>query len=140
MTCTGPCGHRRGRAVRERGHRAARRARLGSSADSDASHYFGEDASIDIEKSTNGADADDAPGPFVTVGDRVDWTYEVTNTGNVPLSWAADDDQIGALACPRIGLISPGQTLTCRASRNAQPGQYENIGTVDGHQSHREPR
>ena len=42
--------------------------------DSDASHYFGEDASIDIEKSTNGADADNAPGPFVTVGDRVTWT------------------------------------------------------------------
>ena len=70
--------------------------------DSDASHYFGEDASIDIEKSTNGADADNAPGPFVTVGDRVTWIYDVTNTGNVPLSWATDDDQIGALACPRI--------------------------------------
>ena len=100
--------------------------------DSDPSHYFGEDASIDIEKSTNGEDADNAPGPFVTVGDRVTWTYVVTNTGNVPLNWAVNDDQISALACPRIGLISPGQSLTCRASRIAQPGQYENIGSVTG--------
>ena len=108
--------------------------------DSDASHYFGEDASIDIEKATNDQDADNAPGPFVRVGDRVTWTYKVTNTGNVPLSWATDDDQIGALACPRIGLISPGQSLTCRASRNAQPGQYENIGSVDRAPVPREPR
>ena len=41
---------------------------------------------IHIEKSTNGEDADSAPGPYVEVGDSVTWTYVVTNTGDVPLS------------------------------------------------------
>jgi uncharacterized repeat protein (TIGR01451 family) len=38
---------------------------------------------IDIQKSTNGKDADAAPGPLIPVGNSVDWTYVVTNTGNV---------------------------------------------------------
>ena len=100
--------------------------------DSDASHYFGEDPSIDIEKSTNGEDADNAPGPPIRVGDPVTWTYEVTNTGNVPLTWGVDDDQIGSPNCPRILIIVPGETLTCSAVGVAEAGQYENTGTVTG--------
>ncbi|MDP6350564.1 MAG: hypothetical protein QGG58_12465, partial [Chloroflexota bacterium] len=41
---------------------------------------------IDIEKATNGEDADDPTGPLVPVGDAVTWTYVVTNTGNVELT------------------------------------------------------
>ncbi len=51
----------------------------------DPSHYFGVVPGIDIEKATNGADADAPPGPFIPVGDAVNWTYVVTNTGNVAL-------------------------------------------------------
>jgi len=39
--------------------------------------------SIDIEKATNGEDADNPTGPLIPVGDTVTWTYVVTNTGNV---------------------------------------------------------
>ncbi|NER29579.1 MAG: hypothetical protein F6J89_18640, partial [Symploca sp. SIO1C4] len=40
--------------------------------------------SIDIEKFTNGVDADTPEeAPEIAVGDTVTWTYEVTNTGNV---------------------------------------------------------
>ncbi|SDG37427.1 hypothetical protein SAMN04488589_2845, partial [Methanolobus vulcani] len=53
--------------------------------DTDPSHYFGECPDIDIEKATNGEDADTAPGPGVMEGDAVTWTYVVTNTGNVNL-------------------------------------------------------
>ena len=42
--------------------------------------------SIDIEKATNGHDADSPTGPEVTVGDAVSWTYVVTNTGEVALA------------------------------------------------------
>ena len=52
----------------------------------DPSHYFGVQSSIDVEKATNGEDADNAPGPYLPVGSPVTWTYVVTNTGNTELT------------------------------------------------------
>ena len=89
---------------------------------------------IDIEKSTNGEDADTAPGPLVGVGDPVDWTYTVTNTGNLPLTFEVTDDQLsGGIRCPRLILV-PGRTVQCSASApgGAEPDQYENLATVEG--------
>ncbi len=40
---------------------------------------------IDIEKATNGVDADDGFGPIIPLDDPVIWTYVVTNTGNTTL-------------------------------------------------------
>ena len=102
--------------------------------DSDVSHYFGEVPAIDIEKFTNGLDADAAPGPVIQVGHPVAWTYEITNTGNVPLSWSVTDDQLPTLDCPALLIIVPGQTVVCSGplGATAQPGQYANIGTVEG--------
>ena len=98
------------------------------------SHYFGEVPAIDIEKFTNGLDADTAPGPVIQVGHPVAWTYEITNTGNVPLSWSVTDDQLPTLECPALVIIVPGQTIVCSGplGATAQPGQYANIGTVEG--------
>ena len=53
--------------------------------DTDPSPLLRRPHRIDIVKSTNGTDANAAPGPLVPVGDPVTWTYVVTNTGNVPL-------------------------------------------------------
>ena len=105
---------------------------LGQTArDSDPSHYFGESASVDVEKSTNGQDADTAPGPSITAGDRVTWGYHVTNTGNVTLSpWSVTDDQGELLACPRLVALAPGRQVFCRGGGTARAGQYENTGTV----------
>ena len=51
---------------------------------------------LDVQKSTNGIDADVGPGPQVPVGDPVTWTYVVTNPGNVPIAdVAVADDQAG---------------------------------------------
>ncbi len=52
------------------------------------------------------------------------WTYQVTNTGNVPLRWTVTDNVPGALACPRLLFISPGQTVFCfgRFGARAEPG------------------
>ena len=59
----------------------------------DPSHYFGEaGASIDIEKLTNGEDADTAPGPKVEPDATVTWTYIVKNTGEVALRQGCDSD------------------------------------------------
>ena len=85
---------------------------------------------IDIEKATNGQDADRGSGPRLLVGDPVTWTYEVTNTGNVPLTnIVVSDSEEGAVDCPRAAL-EPGESMTCTLEGTAEPGRYRNVGTV----------
>jgi uncharacterized repeat protein (TIGR01451 family) len=87
---------------------------------------------IDIEKATNGEDADTPTGPQILVGDAVTWTYVVTNTGDVDLSnVTVTDDQGVAVTCPQDAL-TVGEAMTCTASGTAELGQYANIGTVTG--------
>ncbi|UOQ90608.1 hypothetical protein MUN74_06770 [Agromyces endophyticus] len=109
--------------------------------DDDPSHYFGVDSSVDIEKATNGQDADEAPGPLVAVGGDVEWTYVVTNTGNVPLTnVTVTDDQVDAASIDCDGTggnviagpLEPEASFTCVATGTATAGQYENTGTVVG--------
>ncbi|MEM7083989.1 MAG: SdrD B-like domain-containing protein [Pseudomonadota bacterium] len=103
-----------------------------SISDSDPSHYFGESGTLDIEKSTNGQDADAAPGPSLTVGSTVTWTYVVTNNTNVQVTGiAVTDDQGVSVNCPS-DTLAPGASLTCTGSGTVAPGQYQNIGTVSG--------
>ena len=103
--------------------------------DEDPSHYNGrvaDEPAIDLEKATNGEDADDPPGPTITVGDPVTWTYVVVNTGNVTLTnVAVTDDVLGAIDCPQTTL-APGAEMTCTAGGTAAEGQYANLGTVTG--------
>ncbi|MFN8639649.1 MAG: hypothetical protein U0360_09380 [Dehalococcoidia bacterium] len=87
-------------------------------------------AGIAIKKYTNGQDADAAPGPSITVGSAVTWTYVVTNTGNVSLtSVVVTDDKLGAVTCPNTTL-APAETMTCSMTGVATLGQYTNLGTV----------
>lgn len=109
--------------------------------DDDPSHYLGYvpgEASIDIEKATNGFDADSAdpnvnPIPEVPLGGTVTWTYVVTNTSDT--FWMADievtDDIIGAI-CTIDGPLAPFDTATCEYTGTATVGAYENIGSVIG--------
>lgn len=106
--------------------------------DSDPSHYFSGTPAVSIEKATNGEDADEAPGPFILVGDAVTWTYLVTNTGGVSLTdVAVTDDMVDEtdIDCGDgtnivAGPIEPEDTFTCTATGTAVAGQYANIGTV----------
>ena len=87
---------------------------------------------IDIEKATNGADADTAPGPTIMVGDPVAWTYLVTNTGNVALSAVSvTDDQGVVVTCPKTTLAVE-ESMTCTGSGTAVSGQYANVGAAVG--------
>ncbi|MFJ9314307.1 SdrD B-like domain-containing protein [Pimelobacter simplex] len=105
--------------------------------DSDPSHYYGSAPGIDVEKHTNGQDADTGTGPAIEVGADVRWTYLVTNTGNVPLSnVTVTDDKVRAteIDCGQgtnvVPVLQPGDTVTCTATGVATAGQYENTGTV----------
>jgi hypothetical protein len=93
---------------------------------------FCAEPAVDIEKATNGEDADAAPGPSIAVGDPVTWEYVVTNTGNVPLfNLSVSDSDLGSISCPKSALAA-GESMTCTASGTAAAGQYANTGFVTG--------
>ncbi|MBN2113271.1 MAG: hypothetical protein JW785_03995, partial [Acidimicrobiia bacterium] len=85
---------------------------------------------IDIEKATNGEDADLPTGPQVRVGSTVTWTYVVTNTGNTALTdVVVADDKEGSITCPQDRL-AVGESMTCTEQGIAQVGQYANVAEV----------
>ena len=94
---------------------------------------------INIEKFTNGVDADLPTGPFIPVGGAVTWTYVVTNTGNVPLSNVQVTDNRAGVKPVYVsgdtngdGILQVGETWLYRATGVAVAGQYSNIGKVVG--------
>ena len=96
-------------------------------------------ASIDIEKHTNGEDADAAPGPFIPTGTPVTWTYYVTNTGARDLfGVVVSDDKLSAdrITCDwgtfGEGNLPAFESIICTAIGKAQERQYENLATVIG--------
>ncbi|MFK8014057.1 MAG: SdrD B-like domain-containing protein, partial [Gammaproteobacteria bacterium] len=89
-------------------------------------------ASIDIEKATNGEDADTPTGPSIIAGDTVNWTYVVTNTGELTVNnVSVSDDQGVTVTCPS-DTLAPGASFTCTGSGIAVVGQYANLGSVTG--------
>ncbi|MFC2047163.1 hypothetical protein ACFLTK_02655 [Chloroflexota bacterium] len=97
----------------------------------DPSHYLGVSPSIDIEKHTNGEDADTPTGLSIVVGDPVLWEYIVTNTGDVDLTnVVVTDDILGPIGT--IASLAAGETQTLTANGNAAAGQYANLGTATG--------
>jgi hypothetical protein len=96
----------------------------------DPSHYFGATPGIYLEKLTNGVDADTAPGPYIVEGNPVEWSYEVTNTGNDRLTGITlTDDQLGEITCPQTAL-DPQTSMICTATGIAATGQYANVAAV----------
>jgi N-acetylmuramoyl-L-alanine amidase len=54
--------------------------------DRDIANFFGSAPAIAIETTVNGQNADTPPGPTLSAGGTVQFSYAVSNTGNVPLS------------------------------------------------------
>ena len=87
---------------------------------------------VDIEKFTNGKDADEAPGPSIPEGAAITWTYVVTNNGDLPLTLitVTDSDMSLDVMCP-MNELGPGDSMTCSAGGGtAALVMYENLGTV----------
>ncbi|MCB0065262.1 MAG: choice-of-anchor E domain-containing protein, partial [Caldilineaceae bacterium] len=103
--------------------------------DSDPSHYTGVgEPAIDLEKLTNGEDADLLPGPLVAAGGMVTWTYIVRNIGEIDLeNLTLLDDREGDVtgSCPQTTL-AVGEMMRCVVSGIAQQGQYTNTAVVTG--------
>jgi uncharacterized repeat protein (TIGR01451 family) len=68
------------------------------------------------------------------VGDLISYSYEVTNTGNVPLtSVAVSDPGLGAVTCPAPGGsgLAPGASETCTADHTHTVSQADvNAGMI----------
>ena len=86
---------------------------------------------VKIEKSTNGEDADNAPGPSLLVGSAVTWRYVVTNTGTIDLAGIVVVDDRGVVVnCNGQTTLPTGQAMTCTGAGFATLGQYANVGKV----------
>jgi uncharacterized repeat protein (TIGR01451 family) len=93
----------------------------------DNSEYYGVLAALALNKTTNGQDG----GNIITLS-TVEWRYEVTNIGNVPLfNLLVIDDQGVSISCPAT-FLPPGNSITCTGTGTAVEGNYSNVGTVTG--------
>ncbi len=87
---------------------------------------------IDIEKWTNGQNADVAPGPLLTPGSRVRWRYIVTNTGANTLHDVKVSDSEGEFVYCPADKLGPGESMTCVARGIVRRGPYRNVGKACG--------
>ena len=106
--------------------------------DTDLSHYIGilGNPSINLEKYTEGQDADTSPGPQLKAEDSVSWLFEVINTGDVDLTnIQVTDLQLlpteseSKVVCV-ISDLAINERKTCSFSDVVVEGQYENLGKV----------
>lgn len=120
----------------ESAHRAHGDGKVGDLVPGRPFMIFGEDCrplgpAVDIEKYTNGQDADSAPGPSIGVGQPVTWEFRVTNKGTVSLTGiVVTDDKGVSVGCGGVTTLGAGASMTCTGSGVAVLGQYRNVGTV----------
>jgi hypothetical protein len=119
-------------------HRAHGDAAVGQPVPADPTKIFDVNCqvvapSISIAKSTNGEDADEAPGPSIVSGSTVTWTFVVTNHGTLPLAdVSVADDQGVVVNCGGKTTLAAAESMTCTATGVAIVGQYKNVGTATG--------
>ena len=94
---------------------------------------IGQDPSVSLVKQSAGVTDLDGNGP--DAGDTVDYSFVVTNTGNVTLDpVSVDDPTVGAVDCP-VTSLAPGASTTCTATytvtlADADAGSVVNTATV----------
>ncbi|NBH06482.1 WD40 repeat domain-containing protein [Amycolatopsis sp. SID8362] len=86
-------------------------------------------AAIALDKQASGVSDVDGNGP--DAGDTIDYTFVVTNTGNVTLDpVSVADGKVGAVTCP-AGPLAPGKSVTCTAAPYAVTQAEVDAGVVD---------
>ena len=102
------------------------------------SNYFAAPPAIAIAKQTNGQTALTPPGPSVTIGSTVTWTYDVTNPGNEPLKNVTVTDDNGTPSNPAddfnpnpvlAGSFNVGDTNQNGLSTRARIGSTPSTGS-----------
>jgi hypothetical protein len=93
--------------------------------------FLGNGAALVLEKSTNGMDADEPPGPTLAPGEEVIWEFRVVNTGDVAFSGVLVTDDVEGVICT-ISDLAPGAEDTCERSGVAGAEPYVNEGSALG--------
>ncbi|MGI9609197.1 MAG: DUF7507 domain-containing protein [Acidimicrobiia bacterium] len=94
----------------------------------DGSSYVGSAPALSLGMSTNGTD--DTP-PFIATDADVNWTYRVTNTGNVPLTNVGVSDDLGGTVTCIPSSLNPGDSVDCTKTTTAQEGEQTNNGVAN---------
>jgi parallel beta-helix repeat protein len=88
-------------------------------------------AIVDIEKHTNGEDADERYGPYIRWNYEVRWDFYVSNTGNVNLTnVVVEDNKCGIVGT--IPILMPGQTVQFTETTSALMGLQKTNATATG--------
>ena len=103
----------------------------------DPVYYVGSDGNttngpaLDLEVSVNGTDADQAPGPSLTFGEPITFTYEVTNVGteNLWSLYLTHDGRGTVTTCP-TRTLRVGDSVTCEVGASAGAGQQSSKATA----------
>lgn len=91
---------------------------------------IGTQASVQMIKKINGEDVNEAPGLETNFGDILNFTFEVTNTGNTMLNEIMImDDQIGVVSCPK-NVILPQEVIECTATYAIPSGVLTHVNTA----------
>ena len=74
-----------------------------------------------------------SPSIYDSVGDVIDYSYAVTNTGNVALSgpFTVSDDQVTNETCPATATLAPAASITCTASATVTQQDIDNGSIVN---------
>lgn len=106
--------------------------------DTDPSNYLGVgNLGISIRKLINDEDVEASPGPEITIGESVTWTYLVENTGDASLTdiYVSDDQGLTPLYVSGDNgnlILQEGEIWRYEATDSAVEGQYTNVGYVEG--------
>ena len=91
------------------------------------------------------------PGSFGAVGDEIRYSFEVTNTGNIPVSNITISEleftgtgQMSDIDCGELDTLLPEESHTCTASyqvtaQDLQAGQIDNTAMAQGIDTNRNP-
>ncbi len=114
-------------------------------ADPDTVAFFGlvPEPGIALDVLTDGDEADAPPGPSIVVGTRLNWTFVVTNTGNLALTeigvrYVVDREGFPLPPSPAYrsgdtggdGVLDPGEAWVYEAGATAAIGPHEIAGMV----------
>jgi hypothetical protein len=107
--------------------------------DEDDAHYFGSQPAYTFQKFVNGEDADTwEEAVDAKESDTLTFTYTLTNTGNIPITWTELDDDVFGNLTSHCGLpieLAVDETATCVYTSTAGFTEEEqegkrNIGTA----------